>query len=120
MTRYSISQPVTQVEAPRLLKGEGRYTDDVKLPFECHAVFLRSPHAHAHIVSIETNVAKQKSGIIEIFTGEDLLSDNIGNVAGNSPPKRSDGRPGFRPPREPITQNRVLHVGQLIDRKSVV
>lgn len=114
MTRYSISQPVTQVEAPRLLKGEGCYTDDVKFPFECHAVFLRSPHAHAHIVSIETSIAKQKPGIIDIFTGEDLLRDNIGNVAGNSPPKRSDGRPGFRPPREPITQNRVLHVGQLV------
>ena len=114
MTRYSISQPVTQVEAPRLLKGEGRYTDDVKLPFECHAVFLRSPHAHANIVGIDTKVAKQKPGVVEIFTGEDIARNNIGNVAGNSPPKRSDGRPGFRPPREPITQDRVLHVGQLV------
>ena len=114
MTRYSISQPVTQVEAPRLLKGEGRYTDDVKLPFECHAVFLRSPHAHAQIVEIDTKIAKQKRGVIDVFTGEDVARDSVGNVAGNLPPKRSDGRPGFRPPREPITQNRVLHVGQLV------
>ncbi|MBK17731.1 MAG: carbon monoxide dehydrogenase [Rhodospirillaceae bacterium] len=114
MTRYSISQPVTQVEAPRLLKGEGRYTDDVKLPFECHAVFLRSPHAHAKIVSIDTKDAKQRPGVIDVLTGEDVADDNIGYVAGNAPPKRSDGRPGFRPPREPITRDRVMHVGQLV------
>ncbi|NKB20774.1 MAG: molybdopterin-dependent oxidoreductase [Alphaproteobacteria bacterium] len=114
MTRYSISQPVTQVEAPRLLKGEGRYTDDVKLPFECHAIFLRSPHAHAKITSIDTKAAKQQPGVIDVFTGDDVAEDNVGHVAGNAPPKRSDGRPGFRPPREPITQNRVVHVGQLV------
>lgn len=43
MTRFSISQPVTQVEAPRLLQGRARFTDDVSLPRECFAVFLRSP-----------------------------------------------------------------------------
>ena len=41
MTRYSISQPVNAVEAPRLLTGRGRYTDDIQLPHQAHAVFLR-------------------------------------------------------------------------------
>ena len=45
MTRYSISQPVPQVEAPRLLTGKGRFTDDITLPRQAYAVFLRSPHA---------------------------------------------------------------------------
>ena len=58
MARYAISQPVTQVEAPRLLKGKGRYTSDVFLDRVCHAYFLRSPHAHADIVSIDTTAAK--------------------------------------------------------------
>ncbi|MEE2655830.1 MAG: xanthine dehydrogenase family protein molybdopterin-binding subunit [Pseudomonadota bacterium] len=114
MTRYSISQPVTQVEAPRLLTGQGQYTDDVKLPFECQAVFLRSPHAHAKIKSIDTQPAKQLPGIIDIFTGHDCADDNIGPVAGNSPPKRNDGRPGFRPNREVMPRDKVVHVGQLI------
>ena len=57
MTRYSISQPVTMIEAPRLLTGRGRFTDDVKLPFAAHGVFLRSPHAHAEIKGIETGAA---------------------------------------------------------------
>ncbi len=58
MTRYSISQPVTMLEAPRLLTGKGRYTDDVKLPFAAHGVYLRSPHAHAEIKSIDTAAAE--------------------------------------------------------------
>ena len=114
MTRYSISQPVTQVEAPRLLKGEGRYTDDVKLPFECHAVFLRSPHAHAKIISIDTKAAKQQPGVIDVLTGDDCAEDQIGPVAGNAPPKRSDGSPGFRPVREPMAREHITHVGQLV------
>ena len=57
MTRYAISQPVTQVEAPRLLTGQARYTDDVTLPRQAFAVFLRSPHAHADIVRLDKSPA---------------------------------------------------------------
>tara|TARA_B100000676_G_scaffold95805_1_gene95733 strand:- start:1144 stop:3564 length:2421 start_codon:yes stop_codon:yes gene_type:complete len=114
VTRYSISQPVTQVEAPRLLTGQGQYTDDVKLPFECHAVFLRSPHAHAKIKSIDVGSARVLPGVINIFTGDDCAEDNLGPVAGNAPPKRKDGRPGFRPLREAMPRDKVVHVGQLL------
>lgn len=114
MTRYSISQPVTQVEAPRLLMGKGAYTDDVTLPRECHAVFLRSPHAHAKIRSIDIRTAEAMPGVIRILTGEDIEKDGIGEVAGNPPPKRRGGAPGFRPPRPPITKDRVLHVGHIV------
>ncbi len=96
MTRYSISQPVTQVEAPRLLMGKGRYTDDVSLPRECNAVFLRSPHAHAKIVGIDTKAAESMPGVIAVLTGSDYAEDGIGYVAGNPPPKRRDGRPNRR------------------------
>ena len=53
MARYAISQPVTQVEAPRLLTGNGRYTDDVQLHHQTCPVFLRSPHPHADISTID-------------------------------------------------------------------
>ena len=114
MTRYSISQPVTQVEAPRLLRGEGRYTDDVSLPRECFAVFLRSPYAHADITRIDTQAASAMPGVIAVLTGEDYAADGLGNVPGNAPPKRRDGRPGYRPPRPGLTRDRVRHVGQAI------
>ena len=114
MTRYSISQPVTQVEAPRLLMGKGRFTDDVSMPREGKAVFLRSPHAHAAILGIDTKAAEAMPGVIAVLTGAEWQADGIGPVAGNPPPKRRDGSPGFRPPRPALTSDRVLHVGHII------
>lgn len=114
MARYSISQPVLQVEAPRLLTGRGRYTDDVQLVNQCHAVFLRSPYGHANITSMDTRAAKQMPGVIAVLTGEDLEADKIGVVPGNTPPKRRDGSAGYRPKRPAMTRDRVRHVGQIV------
>ncbi len=114
MTRYAISQPVTQVEAPRLLTGQGRYTDDIFLPGLAVAVFLRSPHAHADIVAIDTSGAKAMQGVIEILTGADYDADGLGVVRGPSPLKQRDGSPMYRPPRPALTRDRVRHVGQSV------
>jgi carbon-monoxide dehydrogenase large subunit len=114
MTRYSISQPVDAVEAPRLLKGKGRYTDDIQLPRMAHAVFLRSPHAHADLGRVDVTAANQMPGVIAILTGEDWAAENLGNVPGTAPPKRRGGQPGYRPPRPALTRDRVRHVGQAI------
>jgi carbon-monoxide dehydrogenase large subunit len=112
--RYSISQGVTQVEAARLLTGQGRYTDDVTLPRQCHAVFLRSPYAHAVIKSIDVRAANQMDGVIAVLTGEDWTADGLGDVPGTAPPKRRGGRPGYRPPRPAIVSDKVRHVGQIV------
>ncbi|MBT5051506.1 MAG: xanthine dehydrogenase family protein molybdopterin-binding subunit [Rhodospirillaceae bacterium] len=112
MTRYSISQPVTQVEAPRLVSGKGRFTDDITLPQMAHGVFLRSPHAHADIVSIDTSAASAMPGVIAILTGADYEADGLGVVRGVSPLKRRDGSPMYRPPRPALISDRVRHVGQ--------
>ncbi len=114
MTRYSISQPVRQVEAPRLMKGQGRFTDDIVLDRQAHAVFLRSPHAHAEIVSMNVSAANQMPGVVAILTGDDYEADGLGHVRGLSPAKKRDGSPMFRPPRPGITKDRVRHVGQTI------
>jgi carbon-monoxide dehydrogenase large subunit len=112
MTRYSISQPVRQVEAPRLLQGRGRFTDDVTLDNQAYAVFLRSPHAHAEILSIDTRAALQMPGVLAVLTGEDYEADGLGYVQGISPAKRRDGSPMYRPPRPGLTRDRVRHIGQ--------
>ena len=114
MGRYAIGQPMSQVEAPRLLTGRGRYTDDVTLPRQAYAVFLRSPHAHAEIKSMDSSAAAEMPGVIAILTGQDWASDGLGNLPGNAPPKRRDGSPGYRPPRPAITRDRVRHVGQIV------
>ena len=114
MTRYSISQPVTQVEAPRLVTGKGRYTDDVTLPRQAYAVFLRSPHAHADIVRLVTAEAEKLPGVLAILTGKDYAADGLGPVIGISPLKRRDGSPMFRPPRPALVADRVRHIGQSV------
>ncbi len=114
MTRYAISQPCNSVEAPRLLRGRGRYTDDIQLPRMAHAVFLRSPHAHAKIKRIDVRNAKQMAGVVEVLIGDDYVADGLGNIPGNAPPKRKDGQPGYRPPRPGITRDEVRHVGQIV------
>jgi carbon-monoxide dehydrogenase large subunit len=114
MTRYAISQPVTQVEAPRLLAGKGRFTDDVTLPRQAFAVFLRSPHAHADIVQIDTSVAENMPGVLAVLTGADYDADGLGDVAGLSPARRRDGSPMFRPPRPALARGRARHVGQMV------
>lgn len=114
MTRYAISQPVTQEEAPRLLKGQGQYTDDVTLARQAYAVFLRSPHAHADITSIDVRAAQQMPGVLAVLTGADYTDDELGEITNISPLKRRDGSQMFRPPRPALTRDRVYHVGQSV------
>jgi aerobic carbon-monoxide dehydrogenase large subunit len=68
-----------RVEDPRLIKGIATYVDDLKLPGVLHAEFVRSPHAHAKILSIKTDAAKELPGVVGVFTGADI-NDKVGMV----------------------------------------
>jgi 4-hydroxybenzoyl-CoA reductase subunit alpha len=70
--RRWIGQSVKRVEDPRLLRGKGRYIDDLKLPRMAHAAILRSPHAHARILSIDTSRAEAHPGVYAVITGDDM------------------------------------------------
>ena len=63
---------VKRKEDPRLIAGEGLYTDDLNLPGTLHLAFLRSPHAHANITRIDTSAAKNLPGVVTVLTGEDI------------------------------------------------
>ena len=63
---------VARLEDPRLLKGQGRYTDDFHLPGMLEAAFVRSPHSHANISSINTSAAKAHPGVVAVYTAADL------------------------------------------------
>ncbi len=65
-------------EDPRLITGKGRFTDDLKLPGLTYAAFVRSPHAHARIVAINTAAARATPGVIAVFTGKDLADGGVG------------------------------------------
>jgi carbon-monoxide dehydrogenase large subunit len=75
-TNGIIGQSVKRVEDKRFITGKGRYTDDIVLPGQTYASFLRSPYAHAKIISIDVEAAKTMPGVVAIFTGADLADVN--------------------------------------------
>jgi carbon-monoxide dehydrogenase large subunit len=109
--KFAIGQSVRRLEDPRLLQGLGRYSDDVDVPRQTHAVVIRSPHAHARIRSIATAEARKAPGVLAVLTGEDLAADGLGNLPGDGGRKRRDGSPAFRTPRPALARGRARHVG---------
>src|ERR1700733_2196029 len=82
-TGNGIGQPVRRKEDARLLTGKGRYGDDLTLPGSAHAVFVRSPHAHARIVSIGKAAALAAPGALAVLTGADYLADALRPIPHN-------------------------------------
>jgi len=111
MSKYGIGQPVLRFEDPRLLRGQGRYINDVNLPGQAYAVFVRSPHAHAKITTIDVEEAKKAPGVVAVLTGHDVVADGLGMPKANMPRKRPDGKPMFAPQRPPLVTDRVRYVG---------
>ena len=78
-----IGKSVKRVEDNRLLKGEGKYTDDFNMPNQAIGVYVRSPHAHANLVSVDISAAEAMGGVIKIFTGKDIKDAGIvGSICG--------------------------------------
>ena len=111
MSKYGIGQPVLRFEDPKLLRGQGRYINDVNLPGQVYAVFVRSPHAHAKIKSINVEAAKAAPGVLAAYTGHDVKADGLGMPKANMPRKRPDGKPMYAPQRPPLVTDRVRYVG---------
>ncbi len=111
MGHFALGQSVPRTEDPRLLKGRGKYVDDITLPRQSHAHVLRSPHAHARIVSIDTTAAKQMPGVLLVLTGEDWAAGNYGFIKPYLPRVRRDGSPMFVVPRPALAHGRVMLVG---------
>jgi len=111
MGQFGIGQPIKRFEDQRLLRGEGRFHNDVNLPGQTYAVMVRSTHAHARIRSIDTGAALAAPGVVAVFTGADLARDNLGTMQMTLKRKRPDGSPMFAPPHRGLTADRVRYVG---------
>ena len=111
MTKFGMAQPVRRVEDPRLLIGDGKYTDDIHLAGETHGVVLRSPHAAARILSIDTAAAQAVPGVLGVFTGAELEADGIGGLPCDIPLKNRDGSKRARVPHPVLAIEQVRHVG---------
>jgi carbon-monoxide dehydrogenase large subunit len=111
MGEFSIGQSVTRLEDPRLLTGKGRYLDDINYDRQLYAVILRSPHAHADIVSIDTDAAKAAPGVHAVLTGQDYRDDGMGVVPCMGNYTRRDGSPMYIPDRPALAVGRVRNIG---------
>ncbi len=109
--KFAVGQSVRRLEDPRLLRGFGRYSDDVSLAHQAYAAVVRSPHAHAAIRSVDTSVARKASGVLVVLTGADLAADGLGDLPTDKTRKRRDGSPAFATPRPALVRDRVRHVG---------
>src|SRR6266705_657490 len=111
MGQFGIGQGIKRVEDVRLLRGGGRYLDDVNVPDQTYAVIVRSPHAHARLLAFDISAAQRAPGVVAVFTGADLAKDRLGTMVMTLKRKRPDGSPMFARPHLGLTQDRVRYVG---------
>jgi carbon-monoxide dehydrogenase large subunit len=111
MAVQAIGERVRREEDYRLLTGKGRYVEDVPAIGAARGYVLRSPHAHARIVSIDAEPAKAAPGILAVLTDADLRRRGLGTLRPLVPRRKRDGSPGFVCPQPLLAQDRVRYVG---------
>ena len=109
-----IGKSVKRVEDKRFLTGQGKYTDDIKLPGMTHAYLLRSPYAHAKINGIDISAAESAEGVVKIYTGADIAATGINGVPCGWQVNFKNGDTMKEPPHPLLVADRVKHVGDAV------
>jgi carbon-monoxide dehydrogenase large subunit len=109
-----IGARVTRREDKRFITGKGRYTDDMNVAGMCHAAFVRSPHAHAKVASLDADAARAMPGVIAVLTGEELAADGVGNLICGWMIHSKDGTPMKMGAWRALEHETVRHVGQAV------
>ncbi|MFK7943693.1 MAG: xanthine dehydrogenase family protein molybdopterin-binding subunit, partial [Paracoccaceae bacterium] len=114
-----MDHPVSKIgDAPkrrediRFLTGQGAYLDDLTFDGLCHAVFLRSPHAHARIISVDTSAARKAAGVIAVLTIEDVKADGLSPLMMSAVENPKTGTPFKFLPQPLLADGVVRHVGE--------
>src|ERR1700722_18102652 len=98
--KFGVGQPVPRKEDPTLLRGEGRYTDDVNLPGQAHAVMVRSREAHGIIRRLDVEEAKTLPGVLGVYIAADIEAAGIKPIKSGFPMQNRDGTPWYTPLRQ--------------------
>src|SRR5260221_8322527 len=119
-----IGRPMPRFEDLRLVRGAGKYSDDISIPGQAYAVFVRSAHAHARLKHIDTAAARKMPGVIAVLTGEDYIADGLkgalqrANPAGATDIKvrafDSAKRPVLEEQQYPLVIDRVRYPGEAV------
>jgi len=111
MAKFGLSQSLRRIEDPRLLKGGGRYTDDIAAAKAAVGYVLRSPHAAAKITGIDTKPALAVPGVLAVLTAADWEAEGLGEIPCVIALKNSDGSDRAATPRGALARDQVRHVG---------
>ena len=114
MAKFAFGQSVTRFEDAALIQGRGRYADDLATVGAAHLYVLRSPHAHARILRIDTTAARKAPGVLAVLTGQDAKADGLGEIPCLVPVTNADGTPRGETPRPVLALDRVRFVGDAV------
>ena len=114
VTRFGSGRSVKRIEDEGLLKGVGKFTDDVVPAGQLNVCFVRSPYPHAKLLSVDTAAARALPGVVGIYTGAELAAAGVKPLPGSKDFKRAGGAPGATPPRRPLAHERVRFVGEAV------
>ena len=114
MAKKYVGQRITRTEDPRLLTGQALFVDDVQIPGMLHAAFLRSDYAHARIKSVDVSAARERPGVVAVYTAEDL-----GDFWQHSPPlvpapHSVEGVVFHSRTTVPLAKDKVRYVGEAV------
>ncbi len=112
--KFGIGQPVRRTEDIRFVTGQGQYTEDLHFDRETHAVFLRSPHGHARIKSIDTSAADTAPGVVGVLTWKDVEAAGANPMPCMAPLRNRDGTPIKQTPKPLLAKDRVTFVGEAV------
>jgi carbon-monoxide dehydrogenase large subunit len=120
--RQGFGRPVPRKEDARLVTGRGRFSDDFNLAGQVHAHFVRSPHAHARILSIDASAALAVSGVLAVLTGRDAAADGLASIPHKPVPTNPNefplaGREGSRvlvTPHPPLPADAARFAGEAV------
>src|SRR5258707_10754402 len=111
MSATGIGAAVRRKKDQRFVTGKGHYTDDVNRPGQCHAYFLRSPHAHARLKGIDSKPAAAMPGVLAVLSGAELAADKIGNLICGWMITSKDGSQMKMAPHPAIAHGKANYVG---------
>lgn len=118
-----VGRPLPRLEDVRLLRGDGEYTDDFSLPGQTYAAFVRSPHAHARVLRINTEIAHASPGVLAVLTAREYAADGHGPIPHGALPtdavdprqpafRYAEGQRPFEAPQPPLADDVVRYVGE--------
>src|SRR5437868_6759684 len=119
-----IGRPMPRFEDLRLVRGAGRYSDDISMPGQAIAVIVRSPHAHALLKRIDTQTARKMPGVVAVLTGADYVADGLKGALQRANPAGAvdikvrafapEKRPVLEEPQYPLVTDRVRYPGEAV------